>query len=39
MYVDTIILTSLVTVGSVVIITGGILYYFYQEGKARLSED
>ncbi len=35
MYMDSIIITSLLTVGSVIVITGGIVYYAAKEGKKR----
>ncbi len=35
MYMDTIIMTSLLTVGSVVIVTGAIIYFFAREGQKR----
>lgn len=33
MYMDTIIITSLLTVGSVVVVTGGIIYAFVKQGQ------
>ena len=39
MYMDTIIMTSLVTVGAVVMVTGGILYCFAREGVKRDRHD
>lgn len=33
MYMDTIIITSLLTVGSVVLVTAGIVYAFVKEGE------